>query len=323
MRFLLTFALAGLAGAQALPPDMPPLPPGFKMPPNMARPDNSRSKRGKRPGNDAGRVNPPGVPISMDSAPMKAFEALEQHGVYHMRITMVTPDPQMAQMLQMVGFAPTETTVANGAKQVIMRMKLASSDNPGPPDDWEFRSVTKDGKTASLMSSPAVPRLLAEMDAKFAKDMAQLNQMAARAAAQSAMSGPLGWISSGVLAASTALSDTMAVKMLKKAHEMFEWQCRAAPKTEPVDHSVPPPLTDLNMMGDQTVDGAAVTTYEFFIKDKDQFRGPAQIHILKDSGLPMRIELSDPQMRGASIRMDYYDFEKGDIEIPACIAKGQ
>jgi hypothetical protein len=286
------------------------------------RPANSR--RGKRANEDSSRVNPPGVPISMDSPAMKAFEALEQHGVYHMRMTMITPDPQMAQMLQMVGFAPTETTVANGVKQVIMRMKLASSESQGQPDDWEFRGVTKDGKTASLMTSPAVPRILAETDAKFAKDMVQTNQMAARAAAQSAMSGPLGWISASVMAASTALSDAMAVEMLKKAHDMFEWQCRDAPKMAAVDRNSPPPLTDLQLVGDQTIDGMAATVYEFYVKDKDQFRGPSRLHISKDSGLPVRIEITDPAMRGASIHLDYYDFDKGgDIEIPACMAKGQ
>jgi hypothetical protein len=139
MRGFLIFAITGFAAAQSLPPDMPQLPPGFKMP---TRPANS--PRGKRGNEDSRRVNPPGVPISMDSPAMKAFEALEQHSVYHMRMTMITPDPQMAQMLQMVGFAPTETTVSNAVKQVVMRVKLPSSE--GPPEDWEFRGVTKDGE---------------------------------------------------------------------------------------------------------------------------------------------------------------------------------
>jgi len=252
---------------------------------------------------------------------MKAFQAMEEHGVYHMRIGMVTPDPQMAQMMQMVGFQPSETTVANGAKQVVMHMTLASSDSP-TPDDWEIRAVVKDGRMATLRSSPAVPRILAKADAKFAKEMEELNRMAAKAAAQAAMSGPLGWVSAAVTAGSTAVSDVMAAKLVKSLHEMFEWQCRDAPQTT-VDHSAPPPLTDLTPLGDQTVDGQAVTSFQFYVKDKDQFRGPAQIHILKDSGMPMRIELSDPMMRGASIRMDYYGFDKGDIAIPACLAKGQ
>jgi hypothetical protein len=319
MRLFMIFAITGLAAAQSLPPDMPPLPPGFKMP---TRPANSR--RGKRANEDSSRVNPPGVPISMDSPAMKAFEALEQHSVYHMRMTMFTPDPQMAQMLQMVGFAPTETTVSNGVKQVIMRMKLASVESGGEPDDWEFRGVTKDGRTASLMTSPAVPRILAKTDARFAKDMVQVNQMAARAAAQSAMAGPLGWIGAIMISASTAASDVMAVNMLKKAHEMFEWQCRDAPKMAAVDRNSPPPLTDLQLVGDQTMEGGAVTVYEFYVKDKDQFRGPSRLHISKDSGLPIRVEITDPAMRGASVRLDYYDFDKGgDIEIPGCMAKGK
>ena len=87
--------------AQA-PPNLPPgmtLPPGFKMP----TPD-SRRRPSKRADNDA--VKPPGVPIPLDSAPMKSFQLIEQHPIYHMRMTMTAPTPEMQQMMDQMGKAP-------------------------------------------------------------------------------------------------------------------------------------------------------------------------------------------------------------------------
>jgi hypothetical protein len=254
---------------------------------------------------------------------MTAFAQMEQHPVYHMRFTLNTPDPQMAQVMEQMGFAPMETTVSGGTKQVIMRMKWPAMDLPGQIDDWEFRSVSQNGRAARLISTPASPRLLKLQDAKLAQQLAMADMMAARSIAQSLASGPVGWISAGVQAASTVLDNIAAAELRKKAHDFFEWKCVSGLRQEAVDRSAPP-LTDLQVIGDQTLEGVAVTTYEFYVRDKDQFHGPVRMHVAKDTGLPMRLEMTDPQMRGASMKMDYYDFDKGgEIEIPACLANGK
>ncbi len=300
------------AAAQTPPPNMPQLPPGFTLPPGMTMP----SGRGKRParGADASRPPPPGVPIPMDSTPMKAFQLLEQHPVYHMRMALTMSDPQMTQMLAQMGIAPMETTVSGGVKQVIMRMKMPASDLPGQMDDWEFRSVSKDGRAARLISSSGQERFLARTDAHLDKEMVEVEKMAARTIAQSLAQGPVGWARAAMAGAESGLAAAELSKMRKTAHDFFKWQCITPPNRQPVDRTAPPPLTDLQTVGD--------TTYEFYVHEKDQFYGPMRMHVATDTGLPLRLEMSDPQMRGASMQMDYYDFDKGgDFEIPACLAK--
>lgn len=306
--------------AQAPPPNLPPgmtLPPGFKIP----TPD-SRRRPSKRADNDA--VKPPGVPVPLDSAPMKSFQLLEQHPVYHMRMTMTAPTPEMQQMMDQMGFAPMETTVNGGTKQVIMRMKIPASDIPGQVDEWEFKSVSQNGRAAKLFSSPAVPRLQKLNDAQFAKALADIEKAGARTIAQSMLQGPIGWARAGMMAAETAAYTAMTLDMQKKAHDFYKWQCMAVPAKQEVDRTGPPPLTDLQVTGDQTLDGVSVTAYAFYVQDKDQFHGPMKMFVAKDSGLPVRIEMTDARMRGASMKMDYYDFDKGgDFEVPACLAEGK
>ena len=236
---------------------------------------------------------------------------------------MVTSDPQMAQMMAQMGFAPTETTVAGGTRQVSMRMKMPATDVPGQVDEWEFRAVSRNGRSARLITSPAVPRLLKLSDALLAQQMAQQGQQASRAIAQSLAGGPMGAINAALIGGLTVAANAEAVAMRRKAHDFYSWQCVPASGEEPVNRNAPPPLTDLRVVGDQMLDGVPVTTYEFYVLDNGEFHGPMRMHVAKDTGLPARIEMSDPQM-GGGMRMDYYDFNKGgDIEVPACLSDGK
>ena len=74
-------------------------------------------------------------------------------------------------------------------------------------------------------------------------------------------------------------------------------------------------------MGDDTIGGVAVTSYEFYVQEGGQFHGPMQIYVAKDSGLPVRLGMNDPRMQG-SMQMDYFGFnDGGDFEVPACLAQ--
>jgi hypothetical protein len=160
-------------------------------------------------------------------------------------------------------------------------------------------------------------------DEKLAKQLVEIEKMAAKTMAQSLAQGPVGWARAAMAGAEAALDSAQVVAMRKKAHDMFEWQCRTVKRPE-VDKTAPPPLTDLQAVGDQTLDGVPVTTYEFFVQEKGQYHGPMRMHIAKDTGLPFRIDMSDPQMRGAKMQMDYFDIDKNaDIEAPGCLAGGK
>ncbi len=316
----LLLAAGLMLDAQSLPPNMPQMPPGMTMPPGMNMPAGGR-RAGKRP--DTSRANPPGVPITMDSAPMKSFQLLEQHPVYHMRMTIVTPDPQMAQMLAQFGIGNSETIVSGGVKQVSMTLKMPMPDT-GQVDDFEFRSISKDGHAASIIISPASERIKKMADAKLTQAEAQMAKAAEHTIAQSLTQGPVGWARAGMMAAETAVFDAQVESLRKRVHDMFEWKCLKGSNQQPVDKTALPPLTDLKEIGGQSMDGTPVSAYEFYVKEKDQFHGPMHMYVGKESGLPMRIEMLDPQMRGASMKMDYFDFDKGgEIEVPACLANGK
>lgn len=321
MKISATILLAAglMLDAQSLPPNMPQLPPGMTMPPGMNMPAGGR-RAGKRP--DSSRANPPGVPITIDSAPMKSFQLLEQHPVYHMRMTIVTPDPQMAQMMASFGIGDMETIVAGGVKQVSMKLKMPMLDT-GKTDDFEFKSVSKDGRAATIIISTAAERIKKAADASIAKAIADMQKATARTVAQSLAQGPVGWARAGFAAAEDAVFVAEITKVRQKVHDFFEWKCVNGVKQQPVDRTKLPPMTDLKETGDQTLDGTSVAAYEFYVKEKDQFHGPMHMYVAKESGLPMRIEMSDPQMRGASMKMDYFDFDKGgEIEVPGCLANG-
>lgn len=300
-----------------MPPDMPQMPPGMQMP-------RGKSRRAPRRKADSESVPlAAGVPVPMDSPPIKAFQQLEQQPVYHMRMTMIADDPRMNEMMAQMGFGPSETTVAGDAKQVIMRMKIPAMDIPRQVDDWEFRSVSRNGRAARLISSPAAARIEKLNDEKLAKTLVEIDKMAAKSVAQSLASGPMGLMSAAVAAGSAALSTAEVIKAHKQAHDLFTWQCLPSHGAAPVDHNTPPPLTDLRVAGDDTLDGVQVTTFEFYVHENGQFHGPLRMLVAKDSGLPARIEMTEPRMH-AAMHIDYFDYGKGgDFEVPACLANGK
>ena len=71
----------------------------------------------------------------------------------------------------------------------------------------------------------------------------------------------------------------------------------------------------------QWLPGAAVTSYEFYVHQDGKFQGPVQMHVAKDTGLPLRIGMSDART-GGGMRMDYFGFNQGgDFEVPACLSE--
>ena len=286
-------------------------------------PGSHASSKHKHDKNNDSGLSAPGVPVPMDHPIVVSFQKLEQQKVYHWRMTVPDMDPQMAQMMAQFGMTPAETTVAGDTRLVTMHFRMQAMDVPGQVDDWTILGVSRNGRSASKITSPAVPRILAYSDAKFAKDMEELNRQAASAVAKSLAGGPMGWFGAAMQTTTTAMMDAVAPKMLKKSHEMFEWKCQdtTARHEAPVDKSAPPPLTDAKAVGHTKIDGVEAATYEFYVHENGKFMGPMRMHIAKDSGLPLRIEMMAQGMPG-TMHMDYFGFgEGGDFEVPACLSK--
>jgi hypothetical protein len=263
-----------------------------------------------------------GVPVPLDSPLYTSFSQLQTRPAYRVVMTMMSNDPRLAQMqAQGLGLSPSELVVQGATRQVVMHMRMPATDLPGTIDDWEIRSVVRNGRAARLITSPSVPRYLKRSEESVAMQLAMLDQQASTAIARAAAEGPMGAITAGLDAAELAVAHVEAHRLLKRAKDMFSWQCQAAPKAaQPGSSQGSTQLTDLHPVGDETVEGKAASAYEFYAYDSERTQGTVHMLIAKDTGLPLRLSLSDPQSRGA-IQMDYAELDREvQIEIPPCMA---
>ena len=293
------------------------------MPPEMReRMQASMAQRNaRRSGKGGGSANSipshGGVPVPLDSALYTSFMRLKTQPGYHMVMTMQTNDPQMAAMAQSI-FSPQEMLVVGNTRQYTMHYKMPATDVPGTVDDWEIRAVVQSGRAARLITSAAVPRLLKESEEKAAHDLAELDRMAATVVARAAAEGPMGAIGAGMTAAGVAMTHAEVPKMLKNERDMFSWQCRDVPQGGPGAQSTTQ-LTDFHPISDQSVNGAMADGYEFYSYDNQKTQGTVHLFVAKDTGLPLRIELVDPNGAGG-VQMNYGPLTgPANIEIPPCM----
>ena len=297
------------------------------MPPEMrermqASMAQRNARRSGRAGGSAGSANPvpghAGVTVPLDSALYTSFMRLKTQPGYHMVMTMLTSNPQMAQMAQSI-FSPGELVVEGNTRRYTMHYKMPATDVPGTVDDWEIRAVVQNGRAARLITSPAVPRLLKEAEEKAAHDLAELDRMAATSIARAAAEGPMGAIGAGMTAAGVAMAHAEAPKMLKKERDLFSWQCRDVPPSDASGNQPNPNLTDLHPIGDQNVNGTMADGYEFYDHENEKTQGTVHLFVAKDTGLPLRIEMVDPSGAGG-IQMNYGPLTgPANIEVPACM----
>jgi hypothetical protein len=148
--------------------------------------------------------------------------------------------------------------------------------------------------------------------------MAMLERQAGMAIAQALALGPYGAIRAGMLAGETAAFAAMATHQLHEAEHFWDWKC--------MDQGAgganrgPDQMTDAKLVGDDTVNGTAVTAYDFNVADGRGGKQPVRLFIAKDTSLPLRIHVDDPAGRG-SVDMDYSYGTTAAIEVPECLGK--
>jgi hypothetical protein len=286
-------------------------------------PPQAQPRQKKDADRDKAAVNPPGVPVPEDSPIFMAFKQLEKQPAYRMAFIMETNDPRMAQMAASgMGMGAMETIVMGGTKMVSMHMKMPATDVPSTIDDWEFRTVVRNGRAARLITSPAVPRLLKLGDAQLQMQMMMQDKMAAQATARAYAQGPIGAITAANIGAQTIVGNVEAARLSRKAHDFYSWQCLPGGSGEQSGGERKNTLTDMRLIGDQPVGNRSATAYEFYVRDGDKFHGPIHLLVAKDNGMPLRIELPDPQGQN-SMHLDYSFDQIPEIEVPACLASAQ
>jgi hypothetical protein len=184
-------------------------------------------RRSERPGNGGPPPGPSipsssraGVPVPLDSPLYTSFTLLKAQPAYRMVMTMESTDPKFAQMTaQGLGMSPGELTVQGNTRQFVMHMRMPATDVKGTIDDWEIRSVVRDGHASLLITSPAVPRYLKLAEDRLAAQLAILDREAAMSIARAAADGPMGAIGAGIEAAQLAVAHVEAPRLMKKARD--------------------------------------------------------------------------------------------------------
>jgi hypothetical protein len=301
-----------------------------QMPPAARARMEAAMARRRGPGGGGASAGPsvpsssrPGIPVPLDSPLYTSFMRLQAQSGYRMIMNMQTNDPRLQQAMAQAAFKPAELIVQGDTRQYTMHYQMPAMDRPGTVDDWEIRAVVRNGRAARLFTSPAVPRLLKLNEEKAAQQLAMLDMQAASAIAHAAAEGPMGAIGAGMTAASTAIMHVEVPKMLKRERDMFSWKCGPAPQSGGPGGRSATQLTDFHPIDDQIVDGRAAAAYEFYAYDNAKTQGTVRLLVAKDTGLPMRIEMGDPNTTGA-MQMVYSELSSPvQIEVPSCMANAQ
>ncbi len=272
----------------------------------------------------APQVNAPGVPMAADSPVYTSYKLLQARGSYRMVITMRAAGPQMAQAAATgFGIKSIATDVKGGVHKSVMHWSMPAPDargrfTPGVVDDWEATGVVQNGMSARRLYSPTgTPRILAMDAAEAAQVLAMYDQMMGAAVVRQAGEGPIGMAVAAMDVGLIAATHVEVAATLKKAKDFFSWRCEPQPQS--TAQQALPDLTDLTVVGDDTINGVAMSKYDFYVRDNGKLNGPVHLTVAKDSGMPMRLEMTDPGGMG-SMTMDYDTTTPVDIEIPPCMA---
>jgi hypothetical protein len=269
------------------------------------------------------QTKPAGVPVPEDSALFKAFKQFEKQPAYRMTLTVEPSDPHMALMMARgMGCSPIETISKGGARRVTMHVKIPAMDQPGTIDNWEIRAVVRNGRSSRLITSPSLPRIMRYSEHMLMMERAMLDRQAATVMAHAAAEGPIGAITAANISAQMVHGNMTATRDLRKEKDFFSWQCTPQLGGGQDGDKKTNQLTDMRSLGDQAAGGTSATAYEFYVLDGDRFLGPVRLLVAKDTGLPLRVEMTDQQGH-CRIHMDYSFDKITDIEVPACMASSQ
>jgi outer membrane lipoprotein-sorting protein len=111
----------------------------------------------------------------------------------------------------------------------------------------------------------------------------------------------------------------MMIEQEEKAASLNQWTCRNV-KVEKADKTSPPNLMNAKATGNATIDGEKAKTYIFSVVDEQSKKEmPMTLYVSASSGLPLKIEMSQPQ---GSMSMEYYDINAPiKIDVPECMKK--
>jgi hypothetical protein len=278
---------------------------------------------------------------------LAAFTKLGQVKSYRIRTT-VTPGKQYAQQMEMakqmgldMATKPMEQEVVNPDTRritmVIPMMSMGGMPNLANMGDMKnmppgggmggmmpkvtqvkMYGVTTAAGMATYMDCPDCEK---SMDESMRRQLEEQRKRMAKNLLRTALGGTEGLVSAAVAGASEAAFEAAAPKMMaheKQQASLNRWECRGgAEKPAAPTH---PNFLHAKATGSAKVGAEEAKTYQFSVADESSHQEmPMTLYVSASSGLPLRIEMSQPE---GSMSMEYYDVNAPiDIPVPDCLRK--
>jgi hypothetical protein len=184
-------------------------------------------------------------------------------------MNLTSTDPRMARMASSgIGITGMEIWVKDDVHKNTMHMRMKEADARAAQQLAINGRGVAVGKYIRCAPVPPCTTPLASqsstMPLREPSVAGMMDVMLAQSAIKNAAGGPIAWAVAGMDAGVAAATYAGTAKLLKKAHDMMSWQCQVLDPSVVQNAKAAPDLSDLKALGDDTLNGVAVTKYEFY-----------------------------------------------------------
>jgi hypothetical protein len=281
---------------------------------------------------------------------MASFSKLEGLNSYRIKTTMI-PSSQFAQQMEiakqmgmdMVMKPMVQEVVNPNLRKITMEVPvLSTAGMPSMADKQNMKNMPKNMPPMGGMQMKAYrmnmygvsngsgiatyldcPECQQAIDDAMRQQMREYLKNLTMSLLRSIAGGPQAVLASAITSAiAPALQESVGRMMIEKEEKemsLNQWTCRDA-KVEKSDKTSPPNLMNAKATGSALVGAEKAKSYRFSVVDEQSKREmPVTLYVSASSGLPLKIEMSQPQ---GSMSMEYYDINAPiAINLPDCMKK--
>jgi outer membrane lipoprotein-sorting protein len=281
---------------------------------------------------------------------MASFSKLDALKGYRIR-TAVTPSGQFAQQMEMAKqmgldmvMKPMIQEVVNpNLRKITMDVPVMSMPSlPSMANMQDMKNMPKNVPPIGSMQMKSYrmkmygvsngtamatyldcPECQQSIDDAMRQQMRQYMKELTMSLLRSLEGGPTSLLGHAITSAIVpVMEQAIAKKMIEKEEgeaSLNRWTCRDV-KKDPSAPTSPPNLLNAKATGRTMVGADEAKTYSFSILDEQsQKEMPMTLYVSAASGLPLRIEMTQPE---GSMSVEYYDFDAPiTIDVPECMKK--
>jgi hypothetical protein len=281
---------------------------------------------------------------------MASFSKLDTLKSYRIK-TAVTPSGQFAQQMEMakkmgldMAMKPMVQEVVNpNLRKITMDVPVMSMPSlPSMANVKDMKNMPKNMPPMGSMQMKSYrmtmygvsngtamatyldcPECQQAIDDSMRQQMSQYMKDLTTSLLRSLEGGPTSFLGHAVTSAiMPALEQAAAKKMIEQEESgasLNRWTCRDV-KKDPSAPTSPPSLMNAKATGRALVGPEEAKTYSFSVLDEQsQKEVPMILYVSAASGLPLKIEMTQPE---GSLVVEYYDFDAPiTIDVPECMKR--